>query len=311
MVRVVSIIGYTRSGSTLLDSILGELDGVFSAGELHYLWARGILEHRSCGCGSAVVDCPVWSRVLERAFGAHPPDPRRVVGWQDRSVRTRHTPALLMGGRGGIDQHALTALTRAMSHVYRSIADVTGDEVIVDSSKRPSDAALTMLIPEIEPFVVHLVRDPRAVVFSWRRSKRELDRPDAGDMPLRSPSAAAAGWVGMNVVAEAVRRRAGARGMLVRYEDLAARPVETVHAIATFAGAKADVLPFVGEDQVRLGENHTVSGNPGRFRRGVVSVRPDIEWRTAMRPEDRMVTTAITAPLRWRYGYPASPDEGD
>jgi len=34
MVRVLSIIGYTRSGSTLLDSLLGELDGVFSAGEL-------------------------------------------------------------------------------------------------------------------------------------------------------------------------------------------------------------------------------------------------------------------------------------
>jgi hypothetical protein len=99
--------------------------------------------------------------------------------------------------------------------------------------------------------------------------------------------------------------------MLVRYEDLAARPVETVEAIATFAGAKADVLPFVDDDQVRLGENHTVSGNPGRFRRGIVSVHPDIEWRTAMRPQDRIVTTAITAPLRWRYGYPASPGEGD
>lgn len=51
MVRVLSIVGYTRSGSTLLDSILGELDGVFSAGELHYLWERGLLEHRTCGCG--------------------------------------------------------------------------------------------------------------------------------------------------------------------------------------------------------------------------------------------------------------------
>ena len=311
MVRVVSIIGYTRSGSTLLDSMLGELDGVFSAGELHYLWERGILEHRSCGCGQAVTECPVWTGVLDRAFAGNAPDPRWVVGWQDRSVRTRHTPALLAGGRGPIDRRALAAYTGAMSEVYRSIADVTGDDVIVDSSKRPSDAALTMLIPGIEPYVVHLVRDPRAVVFSWRRSKRELDRADAGDMPLRSPTTAAAGWVGMNLAAEAVRRRAGDRGMLLRYEDLAARPIDTLTSIATFVGAKTDVLPFVGDDQVRLGENHTVSGNPGRFRRGLVPVRPDVEWRTAMQPRDRTTTTAITAPLRWRYGYPATPPEGD
>jgi hypothetical protein len=115
----------------------------------------------------------------------------------------------------------------------------------------------------------------------------------------------------MNLAAEAVRRRAGARGMLVRYEDLAARPIETVTSIATFVGAKADVLPFVGDDQAQLGDNHTVSGNPGRFRRGLVSVRPDVEWRTAMRPRDRTTTTALTLPLRWRYEYPATPTEGD
>ncbi len=305
MVRVLSIIGYTRSGSTLLDSLLGELDGVFSAGELYYLWERGLLEDRTCGCGERVADCEVWSAVLERSFGDRAPDPRQVVDWQSRAARTRHTPALLAGGRGPIDERALRAYSRTLSSVYRSIADVTGCEVIVDSSKRPSDGALTMLLDGVEASIVHLVRDPRAVVFSWRRTKRELDHPDATDMPQRSVIASAAGWVGLNLAAEAVRRKAGARGRLLRYEDLAARPRETIVEIARMIGAPTTRLPFGSDDEVTLGENHTVSGNPSRFRRGVVPIRPDTEWRSRMDASDRLLTDVVTLPLRWRYGYGA------
>ena len=38
--RVLYILGWGRSGSTVLGNILGEVDGFFCAGELHYLWER-------------------------------------------------------------------------------------------------------------------------------------------------------------------------------------------------------------------------------------------------------------------------------
>jgi hypothetical protein len=34
-----------------------------------------------------------------------------------------------------------------------------------------------------------------------------------------------------------------------------------------------------------------------------VPIRPDIEWQTALRPRDRRVVTALTAPLLLQYGY--------
>ena len=45
-VRVLYIAGSGRSGSTILDRTLGQVDGFFSAGELCNLWGRGLLARR-------------------------------------------------------------------------------------------------------------------------------------------------------------------------------------------------------------------------------------------------------------------------
>ena len=44
MIRVLYLAGSGGSGSTLVTTALGQLDGVFAAGELRYLWHRGLVE---------------------------------------------------------------------------------------------------------------------------------------------------------------------------------------------------------------------------------------------------------------------------
>lgn len=67
--KVLYIGGTGRSGSTILDQILGQLDGFFAVGELSQIWERGLVSRRKCGCGMPVPECPVWSPILARAFG--------------------------------------------------------------------------------------------------------------------------------------------------------------------------------------------------------------------------------------------------
>ena len=96
--RVLYIAGTGRSGSTLLANILGEVDGVFAAGEVRYLWQRGLTERRLCGCGVPVRECPVWSRVLAEA--GHLDEPARmdgVVSLLKHTGRIRNLPAMLAG----------------------------------------------------------------------------------------------------------------------------------------------------------------------------------------------------------------------
>ena len=68
--RVVYIGGYTRSGSTLLDRLLGATPGAVSVGELRHLWSMGFIEDRFCGCGEPFSACPFWRRVVGDAFPA-------------------------------------------------------------------------------------------------------------------------------------------------------------------------------------------------------------------------------------------------
>src|SRR6266516_3342272 len=67
--RVVYIAGLGRSGSTLLERLLGELPGVCAVGEVVHMWRRSIVDDERCGCGEPFARCGFWRGVGEAAFG--------------------------------------------------------------------------------------------------------------------------------------------------------------------------------------------------------------------------------------------------
>ena len=66
-VTVLYIGGLGRSGSTLLDLMLGQVPGLCAVGELSYLWARS--DDDLCGCGERFAACAFWKQVGQEAFG--------------------------------------------------------------------------------------------------------------------------------------------------------------------------------------------------------------------------------------------------
>ncbi len=58
-VKVLSIVGTGRSGTTVLAAILGEVAHFFNAGELHWVWSSIIYEQRPCGCCSHPEACTI------------------------------------------------------------------------------------------------------------------------------------------------------------------------------------------------------------------------------------------------------------
>ena len=68
-IKVVYIAGHNRSGSTLLDRMLGQIEGFIAVGELRQLWWRGLEENQACGCGAPFHDCRFWAEVIRTAYG--------------------------------------------------------------------------------------------------------------------------------------------------------------------------------------------------------------------------------------------------
>ena len=163
---VLYIAGVGRSGSTLLDTLLGQLDGFVSVGELRNLWLRGLTDGWPCGCGAPVRECPFWSAVLEAAFGsAGSVSVEAMRELQAHTVRTRHLPALWWSTAHG-PSDSVKRYGEVLSRLYHGIAEVSGARVVVDSSKHPSDALVASTLKGLELYVLHLVRDPRGVAFS-------------------------------------------------------------------------------------------------------------------------------------------------
>ncbi len=299
--KVLYILGTTRSGSTILERVLGAVPGAFAAGEVHWMW-RGMQAGFVCGCGQPVQSCEVWAPILARAAAGGRLDPDDVIEMQ-REARFARTGRLLRRrswrptGRERLDRYV-----DVLARLHAAIGAETGAALVIDSSKSPAVAAILANLPQIDLWLVHLVRDPRAFAYSWRRGKPRDDAPGGGYQP--GAIRCAVRWVVTNHWCErACRLVPRERSMVVRYEDFVARPREVAASIMALAGEPAAGLPFVADDTAVLGPGHTASGNRSRFRVGEVQLRLDEAWARARRDPRRALVTVLTAPWLARYGY--------
>lgn len=305
-VRVLYVAGSGRSGSTVMSTLFGQLPGAFAAGELRYLWERGVQHNHLCGCGRPFSECPVWSAVMKRvrdepAAGDEAAIGRRLL----RRLRILRLP-LLLGRRAlGLPAVPFHADDAHITRLYHALAHETGAAVIIDSSKLPPYGLLLSQLPGVEVSILHVVRDPRATAWSWQRHKESRD--GSGEMHRQATWKSSLLWLVWNGLACHLWRTGDPRVTRVRYEDFVRSPRRALGPVAELLGATPDQLPFVTEHSVRLAPTHSVAGNPNRHDSGVVTVRPDDEWVRAMPLGDRLLVSVITAPVLLALRYPLLP----
>lgn len=304
---ILYIAGYGRSGSTILERVVAQLEGTASLGEMRHLWQRSFVENQLCGCGQPFDRCPYWDAVLERSVGRlGTVDAQKVAAEAKRLDRTRTIPFLLLPRRPPGLNRALAIHVERLSALYDAAARTADACWLIDSSKEASYGYLLRFLPNVRLHVLHLVRDARAVAYSWMRTKQ---RPDAGRadafMVRKRPELSAWRWTYQNAAAEGLRVRAHSYAR-VRYEDFVARPAETLTAtLGVFGHPRASEIADLFEDgSVHLVPSHSVSGNPVRLGGGSVRIRLDDEWRHQMRRSEARTVTTIAFPLLLRYGYP-------
>ena len=188
------------------------------------------------------------------------------------------------------------------SAIYRAAATLSGAPVVVDSSKHVSLAFALSHEADLDLRVLHIVRDPRAVAYSW---SKEVERPEAGTtdapdlMPRYSARSSSRKWLTSNLLVEALRVRQVPIER-IRYEELVAEPEATLQRAA--AALALPVVPTleVVDSRVILATSHSVAGNPMRFTTGPVLLREDDSWSTRLPSRQRRLVSGLTAPLhRW------------
>ncbi|WP_152185017.1 glycosyltransferase family 2 protein [Segeticoccus rhizosphaerae] len=296
---VVYLAGASRSGSTLLERVLGSVPGFVNVGELIDIPRRVARGDERCGCGEHFSECPFWVSVGERAFGGWSTDVLDHMGALQAGVaRQRHIAQLLSPIRAAGFRARAAEYRGLYATLYSAVLATAGASHVVDASKWPAQA-LALCGSEINLRVVHVVRDVRGVAYSMQK---DVERPQATHevekMERRSIAITAARW-SVNHAETGLLRTRRIPTALVHYEDLVRDAPGHVSRVLAEVGLPPQPgwLDHVRDGEVSLGSSHGLSGNPSRFVEGTVQLRLDEAWRNHLSRRDRLIASTIGLPF--------------
>lgn len=297
MPRVVYVAGWLRSGSTLLCQSLGSVPGTLALGEVSGVWKAAALD-QPCSCGDPIRTCAVWGPALAAvrdAFGVAMPDLEAVAALAKRVLRTRDSRrlGLLAAQPRSAWPGPVARYVELTGKLLQGAADAAGVTTLVDSSKLPPGFLALQLHGDIEVDVVHLIRDPRAVVNAERRRDVQPDVDPALVPPVRAAPKSAAYWSAANLAVRSFGRQARSYQVL-RYEDFAATPDACLARLSSDLGlgALAESIESGGR---RAG--HLAVGNPSRFVRASQVIREDRSWQGELPWRDLAVVAVLSRPV--------------
>lgn len=301
--RVVYIAGVGRSGSTVLDSVLGNHPLIRSVGELSRLSSDAWIHNFYCSCSQRAEDCPFWSAVHQSWCNLKGTiSVQKYIEIQNEVERFRLKS--LLYPKGWKNSPSFQIYARQTVLLLKSIQMVSGCTTIVDSSKGLERAYALSLIPNIDLKIIQLVRDPRGVVWSHKKAfTRDLQNGLPRDIRPHPAWRAALYWCRMNLQADWVRQQVGPeRAMLIRYEDFMLHTRTVLQRIGSFIGVDLENIQRRIDEGEKLYFNHTIAGNRVRMK-GELSLKYDQEWRQNLSSRDRRVTELLTGWLMASYGY--------
>lgn len=261
---IAYIAGLGHSGSTLFDLLLSSHSHVVSVGEIQVLSEpldearrQSILEETRCPCGeSSVMTCPFWKEV-------------------ERDLAETHGLSLYSLDMDSPDRDILRKHNESL---FTSVANVSGAKCIVDSSKNSDRLDRLMRLTNLNIRPIHLIRNPFGAAYSyWKK---------------HGPTMKFAVVYTQNALyTSIIVNRKPHR--VVKYEDLAARPVETISDIMQWL--ELDLEP----SQINWTEHkhHNIGGNRMRYG-GQSGIRVDTTWKSNMGLFEKLAIALLTLPTK-------------
>lgn len=292
--RLLYVLGSMRSGTTMISRLIGSAPGTLAIGELNNTWRIIELDQR-CSCGATTTDCRVWGPSLVsiaavelagemRELRARVERQRRIV----ELLRLRQVPRR----RWPADVARYVDVLRAL---IDSLSEHSGATTLVDSSKSAAGFCLAWLAVSGSVSAVHLLRDPRGVVFSEARRTHESDLFTKAPPRRRSVFRSLSEWNLANAEATFLGR-AAASYVSVWYEDICRDPATNLDIIWRQSGVPAGAR-FESSSSALLTTAHILAGNPSRIGQGI-DLQLDEEWRRRLSVGEQRAISVATLPTR-------------
>ena len=120
-------------------------------------------------------------------------------------------------------------------------------------------------------------------------------------MPRIHPVKTALVWLEWNYLFQKIWGKSS-KYMFIKFENFLQKPSFILNRILHCLNVPTEVLNsiFVNEKEVYISVQHTVSGNPIRFNKGIIKIS---QTSSEINFSWKIIVSLITAPLMLRYGY--------
>lgn len=297
---IIYIMGYGRSGSTLLDTLLNQHDKAYSVGALNNIY-QWIIEKQVCACGDSLERCKFWKEVVNDS-GVDAEVSNRLLKLQSSVEGINSFRRLL---NGNIDN--ISAYVEMTERLFKSIANISKSTYIIDSSKSTRDctgrAFALFAHTNLDIKIIFLIRDVRAVCWSAIKKTGSSERRRLTNIKLINAIRAAVSWWLTNKLAlKTIASLPDNAVHIVRYEDLCSSPVNTIEEIGDFIGIDYSSVARNIEAGKEMKVSHNLGGNQIRFNR-VLKFMPDMEWKTKMPKFYQLFALLIAGRMNKKIGY--------
>jgi hypothetical protein len=275
-IKLIYVVGIGHSGSTLLDMLLDTHSRVAGIGEIN-MYDRYFADsggkpytQRLCTCGRHVEDCPQWDKVRSAL--------RAGFGDEIHSLRGK-TPE-------EFEEKNQVAL--------RAFLAQSGKDWVCDSSKRPGRLQHYLESGRFDTHIIHLIRDGRATAYSYKiRAGKNLYY-------------CVARWMKQQLGIY-FRWHRHPCYLLVRYEDLADRPQETLERILDALGLAFEARQL---SDWRMQTHHNLGGNKMRLYTEA-SIQRDKRYLSALGNFEWFLSSLLAWPALHFFGYPLRRETSD
>ncbi len=252
MKQILYILGGGRSGSTLLDIMLGNAEGVFSCGELRRFALHGGISRTKEQIAESVQFWTKISRELEKKLHGQPAE-----NWNELCRGIEYHTAFVAPWRLRPDK--MKSYERYVNALTDLVFEESGARWLVDSSKYPGRLLALLKVSRYPVSVIYLTRHPVGVVHSFER--KDVEQPGKGLLAANLYYA-----VNGFLCSTAFHRVPAKRRLKIRYEELIREPEQTLSSIEKKLGVnlKTPISIAVRRKSYRVG--HLVDGNRVRLK---------------------------------------------
>ncbi|MDW5289366.1 sulfotransferase [Formosa sp. PL04] len=295
-IKVIYITGSGRSGSTILNIILDNHPEVFGGGELQNMNSV-FNENKICSCGEATVNCELWSTVMSEWLEEIPDSTVKegLSKWKKFESYSSLKAWLRLWSGLSLESPEVQDYMNNTYTFFKTLSKHSGKKAILDISKNPLRAWALLNHPKIDLRLVHLVRDGRGVAWSLEKKAKREDKP-------RAIWRTALFWLLVNRQSNYVRKKAK-NAQLIRYEDFAKNPKETLIKIGEVAGLDVTPITDMIDANSAFNISHVVAGNAIRKANSIKLRFDDDEWLTKLDVDSQKKFYSYTRTTMKSYGY--------